>query len=87
MGFGTSSVGAAARPASATGLGGSALAARLKEKHHRESSNAILGAGRAGHATAGGATVATASADKTGSWSTYDMGPDTQVRFFCCGVM
>lgn len=81
MGFGAPSAGVAR---AASSLGHSALAARLKEKHFRQSSNSILGAGR-GHGGAAGTTATKTSADKTGSWSTYDMGPDTQVRLFVCG--
>ncbi|CAN0082883.1 unnamed protein product, partial [Scytosiphon promiscuus] len=60
-------------------LGDSIVAARLKEKKFQQSRNKILGAGR-GHVS-DGTPAANASVDKGGSsssWSTYDMGPDTQ---------
>eukprot|EP00903_Cladosiphon_okamuranus_P008140 g7839.t1 len=74
MGFGGHSVGVAR---AASSLGDSVLAARLKEKYYHQSSNMILGAGRGQGGTVG-TTATKTSVDKTGSWSTYDMGPDTQ---------
>ena len=78
MGFSAASRGVAP-PLS--GLAGSSLAARLREKRHHQTSNKILGAGR-GHGPGGEpASSAVFPGGKTGSWSSYDvdMGPDTQV--------
>lgn len=60
-----------------SGLTDPIVTARLHEQRHHQSSNSILGAGR-GHGP-GETAYANASLEKTGSWSAYSLGPDTEV--------
>ncbi|CAN0092805.1 unnamed protein product [Pylaiella littoralis] len=64
-------------PRAPSALADPSVTARLMEQRHQQSSNSILGAGR-GYGREELASASAFSSEKTGSWSTYSLGPDTE---------